>query len=98
MTSFINKVTGRISSRTIKNIQYNTIIINRNELIDEQKAKLLFENGIEKVYVRSVLTCESKNGLCSLCYGNSLATGSLSQIGDAVGVIAAQSIGEPGIQ
>lgn len=98
MTSFINKVTGRISSRTIKNIQYNTIIINRNELIDEQKAKLLFENGIEKVYVRSVLTCECKNGLCSLCYGNSLATGTLSQIGDAVGVIAAQSIGEPGTQ
>ncbi|MFN4197251.1 MAG: DNA-directed RNA polymerase subunit beta', partial [Caldimicrobium sp.] len=68
------------------------------EEIDEAKAKKLKEAGIEKVEIRSVLTCEAKFGVCRKCYGRDLATGRLVEIGEAVGIIAAQSIGEPGTQ
>jgi DNA-directed RNA polymerase subunit beta' len=69
-----------------------------NEEIDEIKAKQIEAAGVEKVRIRSVLTCESKHSLCAKCYGRNLATGALVKLGEAVGIIAAQSIGEPGTQ
>jgi DNA-directed RNA polymerase subunit beta' len=73
-------------------------LIHANEEIDEIKAKAIDLAGIERMRIRSVLTCESKRGICSHCYGRNLATGSLVKLGEAVGIIAAQSIGEPGTQ
>jgi DNA-directed RNA polymerase subunit beta' len=73
-------------------------IVKANEQIDEIKAKLVEASGIERVKIRSVLTCESKHGVCMNCYGRNLATGELVKLGEAVGIIAAQSIGEPGTQ
>ena len=75
-----------------------TKIVGANELIDEVRAKLIENGGVEKVKIRSVLTCESKAGVCIYCYGRNLATGNLVKLGEAVGIIAAQSIGEPGTQ
>src|SRR5216117_630662 len=69
-----------------------------NEEIDEVKARAIDKSGIEKVKIRSVLTCESKQGICMNCYGRNLATGARVKLGEAVGIIAAQSIGEPGTQ
>ncbi|MFX7608858.1 hypothetical protein ABTJ53_18835, partial [Acinetobacter baumannii] len=74
------------------------LIIVAGEEISSDVAKLIDESGIETVEIRSVLTCESKRGVCVKCYGKNLATGYLAQRGDAVGIIAAQSIGEPGTQ
>ncbi len=75
-----------------------TTIVARNDEIDEEKAKALIDAGIHDVKIRSVLACQSKYGVCSLCYGRDLAAGSRADIGTAVGIIAAQSIGEPGTQ
>ena len=75
-----------------------TTIVARDQEIDEEKAKALVDAGISQVKIRSVLTCQSKYGVCSLCYGRDLATGKKADIGTAVGIIAAQSIGEPGTQ
>jgi DNA-directed RNA polymerase subunit beta' len=69
-----------------------------NEEIREEKAKLIEQSGVERVKIRSVLTCESKNGVCVNCYGRNLATGETVKLGEAIGIIAAQSIGEPGTQ
>jgi len=74
------------------------LIVHANELINLEIAEKIRENGIEKIRVRSVLTCEAKNGVCSKCYGADLTTGCLVELGEAVGIIAAQSIGEPGTQ
>jgi DNA-directed RNA polymerase subunit beta' len=73
-------------------------LIKANEEIDEIKARSIDKSGVEKVRIRSVLTCESKHGICVNCYGRNLATGGLVKLGEAVGIIAAQSIGEPGTQ
>src|SRR5947208_15932804 len=73
-------------------------LISASDEIDEVKAKEIEKAGIEKVRIRSVLTCESKHGVCIACYGRNLATGGLVKLGEAVGIIAAQSIGEPGTQ
>ena len=73
-------------------------IVLANEEIDEDKARLVREKGLPGVTIRSVLTCECKRGVCQLCYGQNLATGKLVEFGEAVGIIAAQSIGEPGTQ
>jgi len=74
------------------------ILVHANEEIDEVKARLIEDSGIERVKIRSVLTCESKQGVCVRCYGRNLATGQMVKEGEAVGIIAAQSIGEPGTQ
>jgi DNA-directed RNA polymerase subunit beta' len=74
------------------------VIVKANEMIDEIKAKQVDSAGVERVKIRSVLTCESKHGVCVACYGRNLATGQLIRRGEAVGIIAAQSIGEPGTQ
>ena len=74
------------------------VLVQANELIDEVKARQIEASGVEKIRIRSVLTCESKHGICANCYGRNLATGGMIKRGEAVGIIAAQSIGEPGTQ
>src|SRR5262245_31397668 len=74
------------------------LLAKANEEIDEVKARAIESSGVEKVKIRSVLTCESKHGVCVACYGRNLATGGLVKLGEATGIIAAQSIGEPGTQ
>ena len=73
-------------------------LVYANEEITEEKAKLIVEKGLPTVRIRSVLTCQAKRGVCQLCYGRNLATGRLVELGEAVGIVAAQSIGEPGTQ
>ncbi|GAC1516193.1 MAG: DNA-directed RNA polymerase subunit beta' [Gemmatimonadaceae bacterium] len=75
-----------------------TLLVESGELIDEETARDIEESGIETIKIRSVLTCEAKRGLCRMCYGRNLATMQMVDIGEAVGIIAAQSIGEPGTQ
>jgi DNA-directed RNA polymerase subunit beta' len=90
---------GRFSTDDIINPQNpKELLAKANEEIDELKAKAVENAGVEKVKIRSVLTCESKHGVCISCYGRNLATGGVVKLGEAVGIIAAQSIGEPGTQ
>ncbi len=74
------------------------LLVRANEYIDEAKAREIENSGVDRIKIRSVLTCESKHGVCIYCYGLNLATGALAKLGEAVGIIAAQSIGEPGTQ
>ncbi|MCL5099338.1 MAG: DNA-directed RNA polymerase subunit beta', partial [Candidatus Omnitrophica bacterium] len=93
------RVVGRFSCDDIMDPQDSKKkLVGANEEIDEVKAKLVEQSGIERVRIRSVLTCESKSGVCIACYGRNLATGETVKMGEAVGIIAAQSIGEPGTQ
>src|SRR5437879_5163957 len=93
------RLIGRFSCDDIANPQNpKEILVRANEEIDEIRARQIDTSGVEKVKIRSVLTCESKHGVCKLCYGRNLATGALVKLGEAVGIIAAQSIGEPGTQ
>ena len=92
------RIVGRIAQDNITDIITDEIIIKSGEEITEKTAKRIEELGLEKIRLRSVLTCESKRGICAKCYGRNLATLKLGDIGEAVGVIAAQSIGEPGTQ
>jgi DNA-directed RNA polymerase subunit beta' len=92
-----DRIVGRVSLEKIKDYEGN-IIVDINQQITEELASSIQAAGIERVKIRSVLTCESKRGVCVLCYGRNLASGRLVELGEAVGVIAAQSIGEPGTQ
>jgi DNA-directed RNA polymerase subunit beta' len=98
IASFTERIVGRVVATKIIHPQTGETIAERNEEIDEEKAKEIAQAGINKVYVRSVLSCQSRHGVCQYCYGRSLARGHLVEIGEAVGTIAAQSIGEPGTQ
>ena len=93
-----DRIVGRTSLHYVYDPLSDEIICEAGDAIDEQVAKRIEDAGIETVEIRSVLTCESKRGVCVKCYGVNLATGALAQRGDAVGIIAAQSIGEPGTQ
>ncbi|HET6569555.1 MAG TPA: DNA-directed RNA polymerase subunit beta', partial [Rhodothermales bacterium] len=93
-----DRILGRVSVHDVFDPLTGDQIVAANELIDEDKARLIAETSIEEVEIRSVLTCESRRGACALCYGRNLATGRLVEPGEAVGVVAAQSIGEPGTQ
>jgi DNA-directed RNA polymerase subunit beta' len=95
---FYDRVVGRISLERVLHPDTNEVLVDMNEEITEKVAREFQNLGIEKVKIRSVLTCESKKGVCQLCYGRNMATGSLVELGEAVGIIAAQSIGEPGTQ
>jgi len=92
-----DRIIGRVSLEKIKDYE-GRVIVDVNEEITEDLAGSIQSAGIERVKIRSVLTCESRRGTCVRCYGRNLATGKLVEIGEAVGVIAAQSIGEPGTQ
>jgi DNA-directed RNA polymerase subunit beta' len=93
-----DRILGRTSLHNVLNPVNDELIVEAGQQIDEDKAKTIEESGIETVEIRSVLTCEAKRGVCVRCYGKNLATGYTAQRGDAVGIIAAQSIGEPGTQ
>ncbi|MDE1170598.1 MAG: DNA-directed RNA polymerase subunit beta' [Verrucomicrobium sp.] len=93
-----DRIYGRVSCDDINDPVSRKPIVRANELIDEAKANAIERIGTERVKIRSVLTCETKAGICALCYGLNLATNQVSKLGEAVGVIAAQSIGEPGTQ
>jgi DNA-directed RNA polymerase subunit beta' len=92
------RVLGRVALHDIKDPFTGEVIVKANEEIDEALAEKIDHAGIERVNIRSVLTCHSKHGVCAKCYGRDLAHGHLVNIGEAVGIVAAQSIGEPGTQ
>ena len=92
------RVLGRTAQEDVKNPASGEIIVPCGKLIDENDVEKIEKAGVDKIYIRSPLTCESKNGVCAKCYGRDLARGTSVNIGEAVGVIAAQSIGEPGTQ
>jgi len=92
------RIIGRIALEDVVDPFTEEVIVRANEMIDETAAEKIENTAIEKVKIRSVLTCEAKDGICRMCYGRNLATGKLVEIGEAVGIIAAQSIGEPGTQ
>ncbi|NBO48917.1 MAG: DNA-directed RNA polymerase subunit beta' [Chitinophagia bacterium] len=93
-----DRILGRTSLHDVYEPQTDALLVSAGQAIDEDTAKKIEDAGIETIEIRSVLTCESKRGVCVKCYGLNLATGNIAQKGDAVGIIAAQSIGEPGTQ
>ncbi len=93
-----DRILGRTSVHDVYHPLSDEIIVHAGDQIDEDVAQLIEDSGIENVEIRSVLTCESKRGVCVKCYGRNLTNNNLVQKGDAVGIIAAQSIGEPGTQ
>ncbi|AXY75412.1 DNA-directed RNA polymerase subunit beta' [Paraflavitalea soli] len=93
-----DRIIGRTSLHNVYSPEADKLIVSAGEVITEDIGKEIEEANIEAVEIRSVLTCESKRGVCVKCYGKNLATGNITQKGDAVGIIAAQSIGEPGTQ
>mgnify|MGYP003460464298 FL=1 len=92
------RLLGRLAGEDIRDPVTGEIIVSFNEEIDEEQAKAVVEAGVDRVKIRSVLTCQSARGVCRLCYGRDLSRGRLVEKGEPVGVIAAQSIGEPGTQ
>ena len=92
------RILGRVAAEDVLVPGSDEILIRRNELIDERKADTIESAGVASVRIRSALTCEAEEGVCAMCYGRDLARGTLVNIGEAVGIIAAQSIGEPGTQ
>ncbi len=92
------RITGRVALDSIVDVVTDQRVVESGELISEEKAEVIEHLGIEKVRIRSVLTCESERGVCIKCYGRNLATQRTVEMGEAVGIIAAQSIGEPGTQ
>jgi DNA-directed RNA polymerase subunit beta' len=92
------RIVGRVTVHDVVDPMSGEVIVPAEEVIDEEKADRIGDTSIETVEIRSVLTCEAKRGVCALCYGRNLTTGELIQPGEAVGTIAAQSIGEPGTQ
>jgi len=93
-----DRIEGRYAFETIRHPQTGEVIVNRNELIGDAEANAIIAAGIERIQIRSVLSCRTRHGVCKKCYGRNLATGAHVEIGEAVGIIAAQSIGEPGTQ
>ncbi len=96
--SMRERILGRVALEDIRDPFTEEVIVKGNEEIGEALAERIEDAGIERVKIRSVLTCKSKRGVCALCYGRDLARGRLVNVGEAIGIIAAQSIGEPGTQ
>ncbi|MFR5869996.1 MAG: DNA-directed RNA polymerase subunit beta', partial [Acutalibacteraceae bacterium] len=94
----VDRLVGRTSVETVVHPETGEVLVEANEMISQDAANAIVDAGIEEVQVRSVLTCRAKHGVCSKCYGANLANGQPVNIGEAVGIIAAQSIGEPGTQ
>ena len=95
---FIERIEGRYSKETIRHPETDEVIIRPDELITPDIAKQITDAGIEQMYIRSAFSCNTRHGVCEKCYGKNLATGEKVEVGEAVGTIAAQSIGEPGTQ
>ena len=98
VVSLKERLVGRVALDNIVNVVTDEIIVKADEEIKEEHADKIEELGIERIRIRSVLTCETKHGVCAKCYGRNLATQRMAELGEAVGIIAAQSIGEPGTQ
>ncbi len=92
------RITGRVAQEDVYDPRTDELIIAAGDLITEEIADKIEDSSIDSVYIRTVLTCESKRGVCAKCYGRNLTNGKLVEVGEAVGIIAAQSIGEPGTQ
>ena len=92
------RITGRVAQEDVYDPRTDELIISAGEMITEEIADKIEDSNIDSVYIRTVLTCESKRGVCAKCYGRNLTNGKLVEIGESVGIIAAQSIGEPGTQ
>ncbi len=98
VVSLTDRIVGRVALDNIVDIITDEVIVEAGQEVTEEKAGMIEKLGIEKIRIRSVLTCESERGACTKCYGRNLASGRMVELGEAVGVIAAQSIGEPGTQ
>ncbi|MFV4941230.1 DNA-directed RNA polymerase subunit beta' [Lactobacillus delbrueckii subsp. lactis] len=96
--SLYDRLVGRFTNRTIRDPQTGEVICPKGVLMDEQMAQKIVDAGVQEVQIRSILTCNTSNGICRKCYGRNLATAEEVEIGEAVGTVAAQSIGEPGTQ
>ena len=96
--SLFDRLVGRYINETIVDPTTQEVIVEENDFIDEALAKRIVNAGVKSVRIRSVFTCESKHGVCQKCYGRNMATGQIVELGEAVGIVAAQSIGEPGTQ
>jgi len=93
-----DRITGRVSVHDVYDPHTDELIVEANELITDEIADDIAETSIEEIEIRSVLTCEAERGVCTLCYGLNLGTGRMVEVGESIGVVAAQSIGEPGTQ
>ncbi|MGO4914234.1 DNA-directed RNA polymerase subunit beta' [Pseudogemmobacter sp. W21_MBD1_M6] len=98
VSSLAERILGRVAADDVLRPGTDEVLVAKNELIDERKADLIETSGVTKFRIRSPLTCEAEEGVCAACYGRDLARGTLVNQGEAVGIIAAQSIGEPGTQ
>ena len=98
VVSLKERIVGRTALDNIVDVITDKLIVEAGQVITEEMANAIEQSGIERIRIRSVLTCESKRGVCAKCYGWNLTTGQLVELGEAVGIIAAQSIGEPGTQ
>jgi DNA-directed RNA polymerase subunit beta' len=96
--SLRDRILGRVALEDVYDTITDDLLVEAGQEIDDESAVRIDESGVESVRIRSILTCESRRGICAKCYGRNLATGSAADLGEAVGVIAAQSIGEPGTQ
>jgi DNA-directed RNA polymerase subunit beta' len=94
--AFWVRVIGRALAAAVYHPKTGELIGERNDIVDEDRAEAIDKSGIEEVFVRSPMTCEMRYGMCQMCYGRDLGRGHLVELGSAVGVVAAQSIGEPG--
>lgn len=94
----IDRIIGRYARVTVRHPETDEVIVRENEIITEDKGRRIVDAGIEEVTIRSVFSCNTQHGVCKHCYGRNLATGREVEVGEAVGTIAAQSIGEPGTQ
>ena len=98
VSSLAERILGRVSADDVLKPGTDEVLVSKNELIDERKADMIETAGVAKMRIRSPLTCEAEDGVCAACYGRDLARGTMVNQGEAVGIIAAQSIGEPGTQ
>src|SRR5207249_3327507 len=92
------RVLGRVALEDVRDPFTNEVLVRANEEIDEERVALIEEAGLERVRIRSALTCQTRRGICIRCYGRDMARGRIANMGEAVGIISAQSIGEPGTQ
>ncbi len=97
LAPFYERILGRLAAADVTD-EKDEVIVYKNEEINEEKARLICDAGIKQIYVRSPLACRAKRGICQHCYGRDIASGSSVQMGTAVGILAAESIGEPGTQ